>query len=172
MDADIDLLVNNFKQLWKSGRSAHLDIDSHAGQAWIGLRVRLGHVHVQHDHQHEVRTRNGPSRQRRRIRRAAARQETAEEAAAGASVAEKATTEACNTEGNYVTAEATDDNSVAEEANVVVAASPRIAEKAFSCAVCGKTFTTVNGLRTHEGKQHKPSLSPIPQIDGSHEMEY
>ena len=77
MDADIDLLVKNFKQLLKSGRSAHLDADCHAGQAWIGLHVRLGHVH---DHEHGLRTRNGPSRQRRRMRRAAARQQAAEEA--------------------------------------------------------------------------------------------
>ena len=70
MDADIDLLVKNFKQLLKNGRSAHLDADCHAGQAWIGLHVRLGHVR---DHEHGLRTRNGPSRQRRRMRRAAAR---------------------------------------------------------------------------------------------------
>ena len=31
-----------FKTLWKSGYDAHLDIDSHAGQAWVGLRLRLG----------------------------------------------------------------------------------------------------------------------------------
>ena len=59
MDADIDLLVMNFKQFLKSGRSAHLDADCHTGQAWIGLPVRPGHVH---DHEHGLRTRNGPSR--------------------------------------------------------------------------------------------------------------
>ena len=89
MDAEIDLLLNNFKQLLKSGRSAHLDLDCHAGQAWIGLHVRLGHLH---DHQHQARTRNGPSRQRRRMRRAAARQQSAEKAAAVVKEAEKATT--------------------------------------------------------------------------------
>jgi hypothetical protein len=82
MDAEIDILVNNFKQLWQSGRSAHLDIDTHAGQAWIGLRVRLGHQAGPH-HQQQVHSktgaRNSPSRQRRRIRRAAAREKAAEE---------------------------------------------------------------------------------------------
>ena len=73
----------------KSGRSAHLDADCHAGQAWIGLHVRLGHIH---DHEQGLRTRNGPSRQRRRMRRAAARQQAAEEAAAVTSEAEKALT--------------------------------------------------------------------------------
>ena len=89
MDAEIDLLLNNFKQLLKSGRSAHLDLDYHAGQAGIGLYVRLGHVH---DHQHQAWTRNGPSRQRRRMQRAAARQQSAEKAAAVVKEAEKATT--------------------------------------------------------------------------------
>ena len=89
MDADINLLVNNFKELWKSGRSAHLDLDTHAGQAWIGLRVRLGHAHQPH-HEHQSRTRNSPSRQRRRLRRAAARQEATEQVATVASEAEEA----------------------------------------------------------------------------------
>ena len=32
-----------FHQLWKAGDTAHLDLDIHAGQAWIGLRTPLGH---------------------------------------------------------------------------------------------------------------------------------
>ena len=32
-----------FHQLWKAGDTAHLDLDTHAGQAWIGLRTPLGH---------------------------------------------------------------------------------------------------------------------------------
>ena len=32
--------------------------------------------------------------------------------------------------------------------------------------MCGKTIRTVKGLRAHVGRQHKPSPSPIPQIDG------
>jgi hypothetical protein len=76
MDAEIDILVKNFKQLWQSGHSVHLDLDSHAGQAWIGLRVRLGHVAVpQHQHQvHSKGSRNSHSRQSRRVRRAAERE--------------------------------------------------------------------------------------------------
>ena len=50
--------------------------------AWIGLRVRLGHPAGPH-HQQQVHfkteARNSPSRQRRRIRRAAAREKAAEE---------------------------------------------------------------------------------------------
>ena len=35
--------INIFHQLWKDGDTAHLDLDTHAGQAWIGLRTPLGH---------------------------------------------------------------------------------------------------------------------------------
>ena len=30
------------KKLWKAGVTAHLDIDTHAGTAWFGLRFLLG----------------------------------------------------------------------------------------------------------------------------------
>ena len=32
------------KLLWSAGYSAHLDLDSHAGEAWVGLRVVLSLV--------------------------------------------------------------------------------------------------------------------------------
>ena len=61
------------KHLWKSGQDAHLDMGCHAGQAWVGIRVQLGHeAGVQLP---KNRNRNTPSRQRRRARRAAARGE-------------------------------------------------------------------------------------------------
>ena len=85
MDSQLDSFVQHFKQLWQSGRSAHLDIDTCAGQAWVGLRVRLGQGDGPlHQAQHQVkvprRSRNGPSRERRRCRRLAERQKNAEEA--------------------------------------------------------------------------------------------
>ena len=41
---EIDKFVLKFKSLWKSGLTAHLDLDAHAGEAWVGLRVRVGGV--------------------------------------------------------------------------------------------------------------------------------
>ena len=75
---EIDLLdsfVLKFKQNWKSGYSAHLDIDTCAGQAWVGLRVHLGQVHGDQGVQ-EVKKRksDSPSQQRRRARRVAKRE--------------------------------------------------------------------------------------------------
>jgi hypothetical protein len=81
---ELDFFVKKFNQLWKDGLGAHLDIDTHAGQAWVGVRVRLGHVdspHQVHAQVHKQKSRNSPSRQRRRARREAAkRQKEAEEA--------------------------------------------------------------------------------------------
>ena len=28
--------------LWAAGETAHLDLDTHAGKAWVGIRVQLG----------------------------------------------------------------------------------------------------------------------------------
>ena len=79
--SELDSFIRKFKELWKSGVGAHLDIDTHAGEAWVGLRVRLGHVPGPPHHVKLPRkTRDSPSRQRRRARRAAARQRDAEEA--------------------------------------------------------------------------------------------
>ena len=79
-NSELESFFNKFRCLWNSGFDAHLELDSHAGQAWVSLRVRLGHApgplqpqaHFPHP---QNRTRNGPSRQRRRARRAAARAE-------------------------------------------------------------------------------------------------
>ena len=50
--SELDSFILKFKQLWKAGHVAHLDVDASAGKAWVGLRVQLGDPH---DHQ-EART--------------------------------------------------------------------------------------------------------------------
>ena len=69
---EIDKFVRKFKDLWSSGLDAHLDIDAHAGEAWIGLRVRVGGSSPR-TKSNDSRT--SPSRDRRRARRATVRQE-------------------------------------------------------------------------------------------------
>ena len=39
-------------------------------------------------------------------------------------------------------------------------------DKSFKCDNCDLEFETEKGLRCHEGKKHKLTLSPIPQTDG------
>ena len=62
----------DYSSLSKHGLDVHLDIDAHAGEAWIGLRVRvLGSSPSIKSND----SRTSPSRERRRARRAAIRQE-------------------------------------------------------------------------------------------------
>ena len=87
---ELDSFLTKFNQLWSAGHSAHLDLESHSGRAWVGLCVQLGHVPPGHLHhplnppQPQEPYRNGkpdsPFRQRRRERRAAAHKNEAEEA--------------------------------------------------------------------------------------------
>ena len=46
--------INTFHQLWKAGETAHLDLNTHAGQAWIGIRTPLGYYGQTHPHNHNV----------------------------------------------------------------------------------------------------------------------
>ena len=41
---ELDSFVQKFHQLWRAGVTAYLDIDTHAGNSLVGLRVQLGHV--------------------------------------------------------------------------------------------------------------------------------
>ena len=84
---ELDSFLKKFHQLWIAGHSAHLDLESHAGRAWVGLRVQLGHhaplppYHLPHNFPQYSHKKDSPSRQRRRAKRAAAAQKAnAEEA--------------------------------------------------------------------------------------------
>ena len=72
---EVDSLILKFKQLWKTGLDAHLDLHTHAGQAWVSLHVRLGHAQDQRHQGNYFKSRNGLSRQRRREKRANARRD-------------------------------------------------------------------------------------------------
>ena len=39
----LNTFINIFHQLWESGDTAHLDLNTHAGQAWVGIRTPLGY---------------------------------------------------------------------------------------------------------------------------------
>ena len=119
--AEIDTFISKFKQLWQSGLDAHLDLDTRAGQAWVGLRVQLGQapgpLHQQNFHQPP---RNSPSRQLRRARRAAERQEKDDKAVINIKATEKGAAESPNNIHENVVVETTlddnEDKSVAEDA--------------------------------------------------------
>ena len=88
---ELKSFVTKFADLWHSGRNASLSLECEAGEATINLKLRLGSHSFQHHHQgeeHCLERRAGPSRLRRRARRAQARAMAADQA--GAAAAEKA----------------------------------------------------------------------------------
>ena len=98
---ELDTFVLKFHQLWKAGQTAHLDLDTCDGQAWVGLRVQLGHVPCppHHDlHPSFEKKKDSPSRQRRRARRASARQEKVAEEASNRETVEESVVETENSE--------------------------------------------------------------------------
>ena len=77
---ELQSFLNKFCNLWSSGKSARLAVECQAGQATVNLQLDLGlphHEHPQEHHQKQV----GPSRLRRRARRAQARHQAAVDAA-------------------------------------------------------------------------------------------
>ena len=84
---ELDSFMQKFHQLWSAGVSAHLDLETHGGRAWVGLRVQLGHApgHLHHNLRPHIPQPSqksvSPSRQHRRVRREAARKAKAEETA-------------------------------------------------------------------------------------------
>ena len=124
---ELDTFVLKFHQLWKAGHTAHLDLDTCAGKAWVGLRVQLGEVPGPPHHQHRpstslIKKKDSPSRQRRRARRAAARQvNVAEEASNEETVEETVNTDPAKkpveqSENKKTTEEEVNENSTELEA--------------------------------------------------------
>ena len=85
---EIDSFIVKFKSLLLSGRNATLELKSNAGKAQVNLYVELGDVSCPPaQHPHPRWPRDGPSRQRRRLKRAAEREaEKAEDNAEKATV--------------------------------------------------------------------------------------
>ena len=177
---ELNAFIWKFHQLWQAGLTAHLDVDTHAGNAWVGLRVQLGHYVPGPIHRHV----NPPpsfsqssSRQRRRARRMAAREQennTAAEEAVTTPVKEAATEEVVKASAEV--------GEKSEEANAVTHIAENCAEKEisdedienvaekandFPCVLCDFKSTWANGLEVHMGRKHRN----IDQLDGSNDSE-
>ena len=91
---ELDSFVKKFHQLWKAGFTVHLDLDAHAGKAWVGIRAQLGEapgpVHQQVHHPSSSRhPQRSPSYQRRQERRRQAAQAAAETVSSSSQVSEQ-----------------------------------------------------------------------------------
>ena len=138
---ELDSFVQKFHQLWKDGVTAHLDLNAHAGTAWVGLRVQLGQVPgpVHPQGQRHQQQRRGPAYQRRQERRQAARA-AAEVSASDDLPAAKASN-------------LTDDLTEKPAGNVI----PTSAEQAkgkFKCEICDFESNWENGLSVHITRKH------------------
>ena len=146
-DRELNSFLFKFHQLRKSGVTAHLDVDTHAGEAWVGLRVMLGPPQHQPAQRHR-----SPSYFRRQERRRAARQSSEEsdkvvaEQVATVSTEENAVKVTESSEGNAV--EATSDEKVAKE---------------LECEICDFKSNRATGLRIHMSRKH----ANIEQLDGN-----
>jgi len=184
-ETELDNFIKKFKALWKSGIGAYLDIDTHAGEAWVGLRVRLGHAPGPPDQVHHPRERprNGPSRQRRRERRAKERKQ-AEEASRAESENETDSVENLANEAEEASKEVSENKTDSVEdlmepatADVVTpnlndTSSNANAETEYSCDLCESKFRSFRAVQIHVGKKHKVVTgSPIPQVDGVSDTE-
>ena len=64
MENELESFIRKFKLLWQSGLEAHLDLNTHAGKARVGLCVSLGAYPVvkktddeEHRGQHDIQRR-------------------------------------------------------------------------------------------------------------------
>ena len=150
---ELESFMRKFHQLWKAGSTAHLDLDCHAGYAWIGLRVQLGPAHGPANQAPLPRYR-GPSYKRRQERRRAARAAAPANSQTTAEVSE-----------NVVDAEKVDtqqeniENVVPEEEQNV-ASTEKV--NVFTCNICAFQSKWENGLKIHTARKHKN----IVQVDG------
>merc|ERR1712126_294067 len=138
-DEELSSFLTKFHQLRRAGVTTHLDVDTCAGRAWVGLRVMLGPVQHPHNHPQNVPNvkRRSPSYYRRQERRKAAR------AAEQSSSSDEASHSGLQKDD-------TNQDKNAEEAT-------------FGCEICDFRSNTENGLNIHMSKKH----ARIEQIDGN-----
>ena len=162
---ELDTFVRKFHQLWNDGVTAHLDLDTHAGNAWVGLRVQLGqvpgppHQQVQPSPQQVHRKFESPSRQQRRAKRAAAKAENASNT--------EAVEAAVENDNENVTTEGVDKkvSDVAEMHEETVDVS-KVAAEAPAADIIDNLDDEVCSEEEYNKKQ-KVTGSAIPQVDGT-----
>ena len=148
-DRELNSFLIKFHELRKLGVTAHLDVDTHAGQAWVGLRVMLGPLQHQ---QAPVQRHRSPSYFRRQERRRAARQSSDE---SDKVVAEKVATN--STEDNAAV------KATESERNAAEATSNQKVAKDFECEICDFKSNRATGLQIHMSRKH----ATIEQLDGN-----
>ena len=153
-DEELSSFLNKFHHLRRAGFTAHLDVDTFAGKAWVGLRVMLGPVQ-QHQDSFNVKRRS-PSYWRRQERRKAAR--AAEKPILESGFAADEANDSSN--GNE------DDSATEEVAEVQIIASSE-KEDSTLCQLCDFKSKSEKGLEIHMSRKH----GNIEQLDGNMSFE-
>ena len=124
---ELDSFVLKFKYLWRAGRNAKLSIKSNGGKAEAHLSVELGDAPAVANQVNQRR--NGPAQQRRRERRAAAREgdKVAEEANVQPTTAEEAVENVADAE-NFVAEKA---NNSEEEGNIDIISDEMCSDRSY-----------------------------------------
>ena len=147
---EIQSFIFKFHQLWKAGVTAHLNLDTQAGKAWVGLRVELG----QFDQvPAQTRSQRSPSYFRRQERRKAAK-------AADVTVAD--TVEENVVETSAVKADCSD-HQEENRTNAAAEAVESLEAVQHKCKICDFKTNWKNSLSVHMTRKH----SKIEQIDGN-----
>ena len=141
-DKELENFLQKFHQLRRAGLTAHLDLDTFAGQAWVGLRVMLGPVQQKHQDHPKPKSRS-PSYFRRQERRRAAKAASSSEQSSDIVNAAEANTE-----------QSSDASKEAVEAS-----------SEYACEICDFKSNKESGLNIHMSRKH-PVLE---QIDGNTE---
>ena len=163
LDAELKSYIQKFKQLRGAGLTAHLDLDTHAGQAWVGLRVMLNPVKLKTNEKPQKY--RSPSYFRRQERRKAARtQSAAERSQSPESAAEVQETENIT---NAEEATVSESSKVAENSKQRELPSEKEVITCFRCETCNFRSETI-GMRGDENTNNlTQQILNIEQIDGN-----
>ena len=163
---ELDTFVQKFNQLWRAGHSAHLDIDTHAGKAWIGLRLQLGQApgsaHEQFPSPPAPNYR-GPAYRRRQERRRQSACDRVQATAAEEVVVDEALDKSISKSDDELEADKAPEEQ--DQSNYTENTSAAKAET-FECELCDFSSIWNNGLKIHMSKKH----DKIEQLDGSYDI--
>ena len=173
---ELDNFVKKFHQLWKAGATAHLDVDTHAGRAWVGLRVQLGQVPagpVHHPVHHPPHRQRGPAYQRRLERRRAVRASSTADLrssdTAHAGVADKQEVNETAEEARKAAEVAvnTEDASKVEETSITAGEANNSVDDFSNTSSTATDRLMIMELNKKETRPEETGLpSPIVQLDG------
>ena len=158
---ELDSFITKFHQLWRAGHTAHLDLDTHAGKAWVGIRVQLGPAPgPAHKHSSPPPRRRAPAYLRRQERRRQSASERAEPTTAGKVVVDKPLDRPVS---DLVESEADKAPTVQVEGGSDKTDDISAAKAdAFDCVLCDFSSNWEYGLKIHMSRKH----DKIEQLDG------